>query len=102
MSGAGSRFGGLKNKQIGAFVGNDYSTVSQGGKRLRVRRGSRTKRLGNWREELPPLALRNTDEIHVWLPQRMWNKIIFRIVGFKIRKSLLVHVYLLSFFIKSR
>lgn len=67
-------------------------TLSQGGKRLRVRRGSRTKRFGNWREELnsgcpeelPPLALRNTSEIIVRLTQGMWNKITFRIIGSKI------------------
>jgi len=32
------RLGGLKNKQIGEFFGVDYSTVSQGRKRLRARK----------------------------------------------------------------
>ena len=31
------RFGGLTNRKIGQLMGIDYSTVSQGRKRLRIR-----------------------------------------------------------------
>lgn len=39
------RFGGLKNKQIGEFFCVDYSTVSQGRKRLREQKDKNTREL---------------------------------------------------------
>ncbi len=34
------RFGGMKNKEIGELMGIDYSTVSQGRKRLKMKRAT--------------------------------------------------------------